>query len=97
MAVIEIRTFRLADPAGEPAFLDADRRAQVDFCYQQPGLVRRTTARGEDGGWIVITLWQSASDADAAADRATDDPATAAFDALVDTSSARTDRFIELE
>jgi hypothetical protein len=64
-AVIEIMRFRLPPGADEAAFLAADRRVQEEFAYHQPGLLRRTTARGQDGGWIVIDLWRSAADADA--------------------------------
>ena len=65
MAVIETMTFALRPDADERAFLAADRRVQVEFAYQQPGLVRRTTAHDSAGGWVVIDLWRSADDADA--------------------------------
>ena len=65
-SVIEILRFRLADGADEAAFLQADKRVQAEFAYQQPGLVRRTAARGDDGGWVVIDLWHSAAQAEAA-------------------------------
>jgi hypothetical protein len=93
MAVLETLTFRLAPFAEEPAFLDADRRAQTDFAYQQGGLVRRTTARGEDGRWIVVQLWVSLTDADRAARRAPTDPAMQPFLELIDGESLRTERF----
>ncbi|HXQ74976.1 MAG TPA: hypothetical protein VN791_00670 [Acidimicrobiales bacterium] len=57
--MIEIMTFRLSPGADEEAFRAADGEVQSDFAYQQPGLLRRTTARGADGGWIVIDLWRS--------------------------------------
>lgn len=69
MAIIETMTFRLRSDADEADFLQADQRVQVAFAYQQPGLVRRTTARSGDGGWIVVDLWESAPDADAMAER----------------------------
>jgi hypothetical protein len=65
--VIEIMRFRLAPGRDEAEFIAADRRLQQEFAYQQPGLVRRTTARGADGDWVVIDLWRSAADADACA------------------------------
>jgi hypothetical protein len=72
--VIELTTFRLRDGVDEAAFVAADAAAQTGFFYQQPGLVRRTTARGADD-WLVVTWWGSAEDADAAT-RALDDPST---------------------
>jgi hypothetical protein len=56
--IVEIQTFRVVD---EAAFLEADRAVQTGFYYQQPGLLRRTTARGSDGAGVVITLWTLAS------------------------------------
>lgn len=95
--MIEILRFRLPPDSDEAAFLAADRRVQEDFAYQQPGLLRRTTARGEDGGWIVIDLWRSAADADACDARWEHDPVAQAFMALLDRSSVTTERFLPLD
>ncbi|HEX4060998.1 MAG TPA: hypothetical protein VHY58_08245 [Streptosporangiaceae bacterium] len=85
--MIEIMRFRLAPGTGEEEFLAADRRLQEEFADHQPGLLRRTTARGEDGDWIVIDLWRSAADADACDQRWDDDPVAQGFMALLDRSS----------
>jgi hypothetical protein len=69
----------------------------MEFAYHQQGLVRRTTARSDDGEWIVVDLWQSASDADACAQRWERDPVVAEFVALVDGRSVRTQRFTTLD
>jgi hypothetical protein len=97
MAMLETATFRLAPGVDEAAFLDADSRVQTEFVYQQPGLVRRTTARGRDGDWIVIVLWASDADADAAAARAPGDEAAVAFTACLDPGSVRTARYALLD
>lgn len=94
--VIEIMRFRLPPGADQAAFLAADRRVQQEFAYQQPGLLRRTTARGEDGGWIVIDLWRSAADADACDVRWERDEVTQAFMSLLDRSSVAVERYQEL-
>jgi len=91
--VIEIMRFRLAPGSDEAEFRAADRRLQQEFAYQQPGLLRRTTARGADGDWVVIDLWRSAADADACAARWDSDPVVGAFMALVDGSSVTSERF----
>ncbi|MBO0808357.1 MAG: hypothetical protein J2P32_08665 [Actinobacteria bacterium] len=88
--------FRLADGCDEGVFLAADRRLQEDFAYQQPGLLRRTTARGEGGAWIVIDLWRSAADADACAARWERHPLARAFMDTIDRSSVTTQRYQEL-
>ena len=95
--MIEITRFRLPPGADEAAFLAADRRVQEDFAYQQPGLLRRTTARGQDGGWIVIDLWRSAEDADACDAQWEHDPVTEQFMALLDRSSVTTERYHPLD
>ena len=95
--MIEILRFALAAGADEAAFLAVDRRVQTEFAYRQPGLLRRTTARGEGGEWIVIDLWRSAGDADACDERWADDPLAASFMSLVDAASVRTERFTPLD
>jgi len=67
MAVIGVVTFRLAPGTSDDQFLVADRRVQTEFAYHRPGIVRRTTARGADGTWIVVTLWESSADMQGAA------------------------------
>ncbi len=81
--VIEVETFRLAAGVDEAAFLEADERVQIDFMHQQPGFVRRTTARGNDGEWLVVVFWDSSDAAMAAAEAARGDPAVVAFGALL--------------
>lgn len=60
--IVDTLVFRLADGVDEATFLDADRRAQTDVYYQHPGCLRRTTARGADGEWLVTVLWESSDD-----------------------------------
>jgi hypothetical protein len=55
--MIEVTTFRLIDDANADAYKDIDARLQTEFFYQQPGLVRRTTARSDDGTWVTIVVW----------------------------------------
>jgi|SRR5436305_13817094 len=87
MAVIETTTFRLSGGADEAAFLRADERLRTGFLYQQPGLARATTARGDGGEWILVVLWATAEAADAAAAQAEGDPSNAELMALVDRST----------
>ena len=95
--MIELTRFRLKDGADEAAFLQADRRVQTEFAYQQPGLARRTTARHDDGEWIVIDVWRSGDDADECARRWDADPIVAEFRALIDESSVVNRRFDTLD
>ena len=95
--MIEILAFNLVDGSDEEAFVLADKRVQAEFAYQQPGLLRRTTARSAGGGWMVIDLWRSEEDADAADARWAADPATAEFMSFVDRSTMRSARYFERE
>jgi heme-degrading monooxygenase HmoA len=95
--MIEITTFRLLPGRDESGFEAADRKVQTQFAYRQPGLVRRTVARGADGGWVVITVWRSEVEADAAGAGWAHDPLAAGFMAFVDGSTARTDRYATLD
>jgi hypothetical protein len=98
--VIETMTFRLTDGAGEEAFMAVDKRLQTDFAYQQPGLVRRTTARGTEGRsgeWIVIDLWRSAEDADACAARWDADPLVQELLSFVDATTIVVRRYADLD
>jgi hypothetical protein len=100
VATIETMTFRLAAGADEAAFVAVDKRLQADFAYQQPGLVRRTTARGlgpDEGRWIVIDLWRAAEDADACAARWDADPVARELMALVDRSTVEVHRYADLD
>ena len=94
--MIELLTFELAAGSSEEAFLSADRDVQA-WAYQQPGLLRRTTARSVAGpGWMVVDLWRSVADADACDAIWGQDPVTERFMAHVDTTTIRTVRYAEL-
>lgn len=59
MATIVVTTFELADGVTAEAFAEADARYQQDVAYQQPGLLRRTTAVDAEtpGVWCVFETW----------------------------------------
>jgi hypothetical protein len=95
--VIEILSFRLISGASEEAFLAADKRVQTEFAYQQPGLLRRTTARADNGEWAVIDLWRSTRDADACDAKWGEDDATTDFMTFVDRSTMSVARYRELD
>jgi heme-degrading monooxygenase HmoA len=81
--VIETNRFRLVDGVDDAAFLEADEQVRTGFLYQRPGIVRATTAKSDDDEWIVIVLWASDEDADAAADAAQEDAAVKRLEQLV--------------
>ena len=65
MAVLEVETFTLTPGTDSVAFRALDEQMQ-EWCYvNRSGLARRTTARNDDGTYVVITLFGDASQADA--------------------------------
>ena len=64
MAVLEVETFSLKPEIDALAFRALDEAMQ-EWCYvNRAGLARRTTARNEDGTYVVITLFGDAAQAD---------------------------------
>lgn len=63
MATIVVTTFELDAGTTPEAFTDADARYQQEVAYQLPGLLRRTTASGVDGGWCIVETWSDAASA----------------------------------
>ena len=95
--MIEILRFKLVPGVDEADFLAADKRLQAEFAYQQPGLLRRTTARGAEGEWVVIDLWRTWADADRCDERWGGDEVSAHFQTLVDRSTMQVHRYNELD
>jgi hypothetical protein len=95
--MINVLTFRLLDGVDETTFIAADARLQTEFANLQPGMVRRTTARGDDGGWAVFTIWASAEAAEAVAASSGENEVVAEFLALIDRSTLAVDQYYELD
>jgi hypothetical protein len=93
---IEIMRFRTIPGTVSEAVREADAAVQVDFAYQQPGLLRRTTARSADGEWVVVSVWRTSADAEAAERRFAADPTTERLRALIDQGSLSVSRYDEL-
>ena len=94
--MIKILRLELVPGADEAAFLEADKQVQAEYSYQQPGLLRRTTARGDDGRWVVIGLWRSAEAAAAADEAWGQDPVTAAYMRFVAPDSVTVEGYVEV-
>jgi len=93
--VIKLFSFRLAEGCAPEDFLNADKAMQQEFSYQQPGLLRRTTAKNSDGEWLVLELWSTEDAADQADSKSGDDPHARRLNELIDPSTARTARYLE--
>ena len=72
MAILEVETFTLNPGVVAQEFRALDEQMQ-EWCYlNRTGLARRTTARNDDGSYVVITLFGEASHADATYYRSAD-------------------------
>ncbi len=91
MAVVEVTVF--ATTGDDAAFVAADKQMQTEWAYQQPGCLRRTTARADDGDWLVLTLWDDEGAAEAAAQAAEQHPVARAFWSQVRADTVRARRF----
>jgi hypothetical protein len=98
MAIIDTLTFRCLPGVAASELLDVDRRVQTEFVPNLSGFFRRTTARAADGpGWIVVTLWESAAQAEAADERAASHDVVHAFSALMDPTTVVRARYLTLD
>jgi heme-degrading monooxygenase HmoA len=80
----------------DATFLALDRRLQTELVPNQPGFLRRTTARRGDE-WLVVTLW-STEDAAAAFQRAVEaHPLQVEFEDAVEAGSFHLARYATLD
>jgi len=96
MSIVEVTTFRLREGVSDDSFLALDKRLQTELVPNQPGFLRRTTARhGED--WLVVTLWAAEGDA-AAFQRAVEShPLQAEFDHALEAGTLHLTRYTTLD
>ncbi len=96
MSIVEITTFRLAEGVTDDSFLALDHRVQTELVPNQPGFMRRTTARRGDD-WLVVTLWAS-EDAAGAFQRAVErDPLQRAFEQAAEAGTFHLSRYATLD
>ena len=96
MSIVEVTTFRLAEGVTDASFLALDRRVQTELVPNQPGFMRRTTARHGDD-WLVVTLW-STEDAAAAYERALEgQPLQAEFAGALEAGTFHLTRYTTLD
>jgi heme-degrading monooxygenase HmoA len=92
MGLVETTTFRLAPGSDEQAFLHSDRRVQTELVPNQPGFLRRTTARNDDR-WLVLSLWANLEQAEAFAALAGGHEVQLEFEQHIDAASVTTCRY----
>jgi heme-degrading monooxygenase HmoA len=96
VSIVEVTTFRLAEGVTDASFLALDRRVQTELVPNQPGFLRRTTARHGDD-WLVVTLWAT-EDAAAAFRRAVEGhPLEVEFEHAVEAGSFHLARYATLD
>jgi hypothetical protein len=96
VSIVEVAMFRLAEGVTDASFLALDRRVQTELVPNQPGFLRRTTARHGDD-WLVVTLW-STEDAAGAFRRAVEGhPLEVEFEHAVGAGSLHLARYATLD
>ncbi|HET6811344.1 MAG TPA: hypothetical protein VFH50_10070 [Acidimicrobiales bacterium] len=95
--VVETLTFRLVTGADEHEFVAADRAVQTELIPNQEGFARRTTARGPDGEWIVVTLWWAPEQAEAYHGLTRESPVAQRFISFAAPDSLRWARYLTLD
>ncbi len=60
MSVLEIETFHLVDGTSDEAFQALDEQLATWRYVHRAGIRRRTTARSDEGQWLIDTWWDSA-------------------------------------
>ena len=89
MAVLEVERFTL-NPGVEALAFRALDEAMQEWCYlNRPGLARRTTARGDDNTYVVITLFETAEQSQSKYYTAAD-PVVVGWSAAITESSRNT-------
>lgn len=94
--IVELLTFRPRPGATEDELRAAEARVYEDFAMHQQGMIRRTTARSDDGEWLVVQLWHDLASARAAEAAAASHPATAALHDLAEPGSLAARRYEDL-
>lgn len=85
--MVEVITFTVTTD-DEASFLALNDRFQENVAYRSVGLMRRTVARGDDGGWVDIRLWSDDSPCEMSGDAAV----MSEWNGAVSVTSARTYR-----
>jgi hypothetical protein len=93
--VVDVVTFSLRPEADTASFLEADKELQALVSIEGAGFIRRTTARSDDGTWLVVSLWATQPDVDASA--AGTDATRAAFMGYLDTRTLTRQVFLTLD
>jgi hypothetical protein len=94
--VLEVTTFRLLADVDTESFLAADKAVQTEVFPNSPGYLRRTTARADDGEWLVVVLWGDEVSIDEFNARIVSDPVQLEFDELIDRQSIQSKRYTDI-
>ena len=91
--VIEITTFNINSDVDTATFEARDGEIEQDFASQQPGFIRRTSGKDQDGKYAVIVFWETLEDADNSIAAFGSDPSVADYFGMIDGSTFSALRF----
>jgi hypothetical protein len=89
MGYVEVEQFALASGIDDAEFARRDAALQAWSYVHRPGLVRRTTARGEDGAVLVVSVFHGRATPPPASSSAPGADALASFTDAIDAQSYR--------
>ena len=85
--VIEMTQFRLVNDVADQEFLRESEQVQHVFLEKQPGYIDRELLKDEAGQWVDLLHWETAAQAQSAAQSMLAEPACQGFIAMIDLQS----------
>lgn len=95
-SVIEIATLKLKTGVTYHDFAPIDKAVELEHVSKQPGFISRESAAGENGDWVVIVHWRSATDAEASMESFMGAHAAQEFMAKIDAATMAMKRYTTL-
>lgn len=91
--IVETAWFRTKAGVSEEEFVAASNQAHDGYLAKCKGFVSRELLKGADGQWVDVVHFETAADADAAAQAFPKSPSAKAFEAAIDPATAKMMRF----
>jgi len=82
--IMEVTTFKIKSDADPVAFAARDAQVENDFTSKQPGFINRQSGLDEEGNYVVVVFWKSATDADASMNKFMSDASVADYAQMID-------------
>lgn len=91
--IVETAWFKTKPGVSEKEFLAASKKAHDGYLSGCRGFLRRELIKGPDGQWVDVVHFETAADADRAAQGFPESPSAKEFENAIDPATARMMRF----